>query len=189
MEEIWRTIPDINEKYLISNKNGWKNIEKKEEYQPKGIIIDGYRRVSISRNKRMFYHVLVAKAFPEICGEWYEGCQVHHINFDSLDNRPENLIVLSPSEHSKLHYKRLPDTFKKPSKIRSKSIANALKGRRNTHLHKPILQLKLNGELVKEWECIADVVQKGYSPGNICYCCKGKLKSAYGYLWKYKEAS
>ena len=24
---------------------------------------------------------------------------------------------------------------------------------------------------------------------NICSCCKGKLKSTSGYIWKYKEAS
>lgn len=30
---------------------------------------------------------------------------VHHINFDKLDNRVENLIVLTRSEHQKLHHK------------------------------------------------------------------------------------
>jgi hypothetical protein len=29
---------------------------------------------------------------------------VHHINGDSTDNRPENLQVMTPSEHSRLHY-------------------------------------------------------------------------------------
>jgi predicted nucleic acid-binding Zn ribbon protein len=28
---------------------------------------------------------------------------VHHINFNKIDNRIENLMVLTPSEHSKLH--------------------------------------------------------------------------------------
>ena len=33
---------------------------------------------------------------------------VHHINFDKLDNRPENIIVLTKSEHSKLHAELKP---------------------------------------------------------------------------------
>lgn len=41
--------------------------------------------------------------------------------------------------------------------------------------------------------CIAfDTVKEaaeyfGRSPGNISSCCKGKLKTAYGYKWKYKN--
>jgi len=32
--------------------------------------------------------------------------QVHHINHDTLDDRPENLQVLSPREHSRAHTQR-----------------------------------------------------------------------------------
>jgi len=32
-----------------------------------------------------------------------EGFEVHHLNFDKLDNRLSNLIVLSKSDHTKLH--------------------------------------------------------------------------------------
>lgn len=49
------------------------------------------------------YARLVAKQNPEICGEWFEGCEVHHINFKSNDDRPENLIVITKDEHHKIH--------------------------------------------------------------------------------------
>lgn len=43
---------------------------------------------------------LVAMVFPEICGEWFEGCEVDHINTNSKDNRAENLkVVGSHSEN------------------------------------------------------------------------------------------
>jgi hypothetical protein len=35
-----------------------------------------------------------------------KGMQVHHINHDKLDNRLENLRVISPQEHLKLHANR-----------------------------------------------------------------------------------
>ena len=56
--------------------------------------------------------VKVALENPEICGEWFEGCEVHHINRDETDDRPENLIVLSHKEHTDVH--RIPvDVFYK----------------------------------------------------------------------------
>lgn len=40
---------------------------------------------------------------------------VHHINHDRLDNRPENLMVVSRSEHLKEHKRsRLPGWVKRP---------------------------------------------------------------------------
>lgn len=35
------------------------------------------------------------------------GEEVHHINGDKLDNRPDNLEVLSAEEHRRRHYKDL----------------------------------------------------------------------------------
>lgn len=48
-------------------------------------------------------HELVAMAFPEICGEWFEGCQVHHVDHNTKNNRADNLIVLTKEEHIKIH--------------------------------------------------------------------------------------
>lgn len=36
---------------------------------------------------------LVAQAFPEICGEWVEGCDVDHIDTDRFNHRADNLRV------------------------------------------------------------------------------------------------
>lgn len=36
---------------------------------------------------------LVAQAFPEICGEWFDGCDVDHIDTNRLNNNATNLRV------------------------------------------------------------------------------------------------
>jgi membrane protein insertase Oxa1/YidC/SpoIIIJ len=56
---------------------------------------------------------------------------------------------------------------------------------------KPVIQYTIDGEFVKEWESIYTASEsisgvKG-SYGNIYSVCKGKTKTAYGFVWKYKS--
>lgn len=45
---------------------------------------------------------------------------------------------------------------------------------------------KVTHELIKIWGGIREVERElGISHGNISACCKGKLKSAGGFVWKY----
>lgn len=47
---------------------------------------------------------------------------------------------------------------------------------------------KQTKKLIKIWDSIMDVERElGINPGNISSCCKGKLKSAGGFVWKYVE--
>lgn len=50
-------------------------------------------------------HLMTAKHSIEINGKPYLSpeCVVHHRNFDRADNRVENLVIMSKSEHQSLH--------------------------------------------------------------------------------------
>ena len=52
-------------------------------------------------------------------------------------------------------------------------------------LKKPILQYTIEGEFIREWPSATDVGRE--AKVNICYCLKGRYKTAYGYIWKYKN--
>ena len=49
---------------------------------------------------------------------------------------------------------------------------------------KPILQYDLDGNFIREYPG-AIAANRAWKSG-ICSCCKGKLKEAYGYIWRYK---
>ena len=58
----------------------------------------------------------------------------------------------------------------------------------NGNHKKPIIQLTLEGDFIKEWES-ATVAGKEMFLGasNINACCRGKAKTCGGYKWKYKN--
>ena len=76
-------------------------------------------------NHNYYVHREVAKAFPEICGEWFEGCEVHHIDCDPLNNEAKNLIVCTKAEHMRYHRQlrekqaRLEELRNKPKDTRT----------------------------------------------------------------------
>ena len=50
-----------------------------------------------------------------------------------------------------------------------------------------ILQFSKDGEFIAEYSSLMEAEhQTGCYHGNICKCCKGKLKSIGGYIWRYK---
>ena len=72
-----------------------------------------------------------------------------------------------------------------------KKLSENHKGKYNTKCSKPILQInRYTNEVIAEFPSIIQVQRDfGYDNGAISKCCSGKIKSAYGYIWKYKEES
>ena len=51
---------------------------------------------------------------------------------------------------------------------------------------KPIIQYTKDGEFIKEWTSAKEASRVlGINPSHITQCCKGKLKSAGGFVWTY----
>lgn len=52
----------------------------------------------------------------------------------------------------------------------------------------PVLQLTKDGQLIKEWNTATEIEREtGMLRSNIKSCCNGKLKTAYGFVWKRKN--
>lgn len=60
-----------------------------------------------------------------------------------------------------------------------------LRGKHSNKFAKPVLQISKDGEIVAEYSSAYQANQKT-GIGNIYKCLNGYLKSAGGFIWKYK---
>lgn len=113
--EEWRPVVGFGREYYeVSSEgryrsldryvsNNWHNglklmrgrimkLYKRGKYWFASITVDG-------EQKSVYIHRLVARAFPDVCGEWFEGCDVDHIDCNIDNNRAENLRVCTTKEN------------------------------------------------------------------------------------------
>lgn len=51
-----------------------------------------------------------------------------------------------------------------------------------------VKQKSLSGELIKVWDSLQDIKRGlGFTPSNICRCCRGEVKRIGGFLWEYSD--
>lgn len=178
--EIWKDIKGFEGVYQASNLGRVKSLERidalgrkvEEKILKPGINQYGYYQVELYKNsigKMYQVHRLVYEAFN---GQIPEGLQVNHINEIKTDNRLENLNLMTPKENT---------NYGTGIERRSKKQINGKKS-------KPVLQFTLDDIFVKEFPSAMQVEREtGFAFSNICACCRGKLKQAYGYIWKYAK--
>lgn len=167
--------------YLISSYGRVKNPERldnsghnrKEKIIKPYITRFGYLRVNLYENgKRKNFHVhrLVALAFIPNPNNLP---QVNHKDGNKHNNCFDNLEWCNQSENLKHAYK----------------MGLMVAKLNNSKLSKQVLQYSLNGELICKYPSSKEVErQTGFKRTNICACCRGVMKTAYSYIWRYATA-
>lgn len=129
----------------------------------------GYYKANIG-GKQVDIQLIVARAFPEICGEWYKGCQINHLDEDKANNSASNLRIVSPSQNC---------LWGTRSERKTES---------GSGLKRKVYQYD-GEELVGIWESQSLASRfLGINQTNISRCIKGVYKSAGGYRWTYDAA-
>lgn len=178
--EEWRDIKGFEGLYQISNYGRVKSLDRfidsDHHYFERIMKVrkgnNGYLNLTLCKNgtkNQRCVHRIVAYAFPEICGKWFKGCEIDHLDTITKNNIASNLKVCTHVENA-----NNPITLSRNS---------------NKLRMKPIVQLTLKNEFVREFSCVGEIIKNNsnYSQGNIRSCCKGRYKTAYGYIWRYKE--
>lgn len=160
------------------------------------------RRIAKDPECRKKQKESVSKRFedPEFREKWTEKNRKQAQTSEWREKQKEGIRrVTATSEWQEKHQKAMKelsnnDEFRTKMMIRNRLLAkdeNFIKkhtqGIRKKFC-KPIVQLTINGQFVREWECAMDVARElGYSNSMIGRCCKGREESHKGYIWKYKS--
>ena len=168
MDEIWRDIDGYEGLYQISNKGRVKRLLGPSERILRPVLNrSGYYYIMLyndSVKKAFRLHRLVAQAFiPNL----YNKPQVNHLDENKKNNCVDNLEWATAKENSNYG-----------------SRNERITGRPSI----PIIQYSKDGEFIKEWQSAVEVKRVlGINNSHIIQCCKGKRKSAGGFVWRYKE--
>lgn len=100
--EEWRTLPN-DEHYSISTMGRVKYndvIVPQDDTERTGYLkLDVDKKLNVDHSVNVY--TLVAKAF--LGKKEGDGYDVHHIDNNGYDNRPENLILLTRTQHNAVH--------------------------------------------------------------------------------------
>ena len=157
--EEWRPIAGFPN-YQVSNKGNVMNL-KTGRVIKNSIDCNGYMSVNLWKNNKLKHfrvHILVAQAFLP---NPLNLPQVNHIDECKTNNDANNLEWCTASQNIRYSIYRQ---------------------------YRKINQLSLDGEFIKQWESISQIVKKlGIGNSHIIQCCKGERKQAYGYKWQYAD--
>ena len=89
--------------------NGLKGSDNPNWRGGTSLMRNGYLEMRLNGKKKYVHRFVMEQKLGR---ELLRHEQVHHINHNKLDNRPENLEIVSPSEHGRYHANKMWATGK-----------------------------------------------------------------------------
>lgn len=170
MAETWKDVAGYEGLYQVSDRG---NVRSRRRRGSSGGVLkpkvnrDGYLYIVLYREgewKPILIHRLVAQTFIP---NPLNLPQVNHKDEDKTNNAANNLEWCT---------------------VKYNSNYGTCQARKAAKCSKVVLQYDKEGNFVREWTSTREVErQTGFAQSHISKCCRGELKSAYGFIWKYKN--
>ena len=179
--EVWKDVVGYEGFYQVSNKGNVRSVDRFVRCSNSVRFYNG-RILSQCEDDKGYYRVLLA-----VAGK-HKSCQVHRLVaeafLDNTENKPEvNHKDENPSNNS-------VDNLEWCDKVYNLGYGTGRERSIRSH-RKAVLQIDVNGNLIAEHDGVnvaAEAIGKPKDATAITRCCKGKNKTAHGYVWRYKEA-
>jgi hypothetical protein len=190
--EEWKTAVyhgEVYEGYEVSNLGRVKSLNYKRSgkaellnlYEDKGSYLVVYLRKN-GKTKKCYVHRLVAETFLENSED--KPCVNHKIEGDV--GKTMNMVFFNKDgtidkEKTTIEWV----TYKENNDYGTRN-ERVSKTQTNGKQSKPVLQLSLNGHLIREWESTRECGRNGFIQQNVVKCCNGKQKTHKGFRFMYK---
>lgn len=176
-QEIWKPVVGYEDRYLVSSKGEIMSLRWEGSNQQRILkhrhCTSGYEGVDLYKNGKarpVMIHRVVAEAFIPNPNNY--PC-VNHKNEDKTDNRAENLEWCSYGYNNSYNGK-------------GKRVQQSRRERGT--MGRAVLQMTLDGVVVKRYPTITDAVRETGNRGIWTCCSNPKLrKTASGYRWVYES--
>lgn len=185
--EIWKPIKGYEGRYEVSNIGRVKSLNYLNTHTESLLSLckneSGYLQVGLYIGKRgvkRYVHRLVYEAFVgelpvfNPTGRGRERMEINHIDENPLNNRVENLELVSHKDNNNYgkHYQKIS------------------KKNRNGIMSKKVYQYTKDGSLVRTWESTAECGRNGFRASSVCSCCHNKYHGGNvykGFIWLYEK--
>ena len=204
MQEVWKDVRGYEGLYQVRNLGRVKSLKRhrsvnlmntKTATVPERIlkfgVSQGYLAVTLAKdkiNKKIRVHKLVASTFipnPE------NKPHINHKDGNKHNNAVDNSEWITPKENTKHAFEngliKGMCSFKgyHHTEEAKKLISEGNKWGSSKN-HRIIKQYTKDGEFIKEWHGFVEIEKVlGCDKRNLQSCCKGRIPSAYGYIWRY----
>ena len=190
--EVWKTAIVDGEPYEGFEVSNWGRVKNlnyrntgKERLVKTSEDKEGYFQVNLRKNgeyKTCKVHRLVAQTFlpnPE-----KKPCINHKIQ--GKEGKKINMVIFNEDGIIDKERTTIEWVTYKENNDYGTHNERVAKANTNGKLSKPVLQLSLSGELIREWPSTAECGRNGFNQGHVTECCLGKRKTHKGFRFMYK---